>query len=559
MRLAEGGATALSEPRGMYEDIDVLIVGAGPVGLMLAAELLRHGASCRIVDRLPEPSPFCRALGVQSRTLEIFDQLALADRALEQGVRMLAANTWKDGQLIQRMELDWQALPDIPFPMFLSLEQNLTEGLLLEHLGRMGGRVEREVTLTDIAQDGVGVLATLSSKDGSRQLRSRYAVGCDGAHSVVRKKMGISYEGEPYPDTYMLADVDVEGPLRAEESHRFIRGDEVMMAVPMRGARRFRLSTREANPPTPSEGTPEHGLLMGEATPPTVEEMQAAADRIAGIGMRITRCRWTSRYRISRRLAGMYRKDRVFLAGDACHIHPPTGGQGMNMGIQDAHNLAWKLAIALRSGGAEALLDSYDAERRRTAEEVLFRTDRAFRKPEGIQAALTDEEEARRMLIQWSQLDLNYRRTPMVEEYASELEDLPLRAGDRAPDGVLVELPGKARRRAFELFRTPGYHLLLFSRGHVQPDTFAELGRRISGSFPGEVHPHFLVETGVEVPPGVTPAYYDPAGALAAVYGAQEDTVVLVRPDGFVGFRSDVLHAERLVPFLERSIGSLVV
>lgn len=533
-------------------DTDVLVAGAGPVGLMLAAELLRHGATCRLVDRLPEASPFCRALGVQSRTLEILSQLGLAEQALERGVRILAANTWKDGALVRRMELDWDPLPDIPFPMFLSLEQNLLEELLAWHLGRLGGRVEREVALVDFTQDPDGVTATLSSPEGTRTVRCRYLAGCDGAHSLVRKKLGIPFEGEPYPDTYILADADVEGWLSPEESHRFIRGDEVLMAVPMRGTRRFRFSTRETAPAPPS--TTEHGLLLGEGRPPAMEEIQQALDRIAGPGLRLLRGRWTSRYRVSRRLAAHYRVDRVLLAGDAAHIHPPTGGQGMNMGIQDAHNLGWKLALCLRGSGTPQLLDSYEPERRRVAVDVLGHTDRAFRSPGGV-ADVDEITGARQLVQQWAQLDMTYRGLDLLEQHEPAAERSPVQAGDRAPDGLLVELPANAGLRVFDLFRKAGYHLLLFSRGRLQPDTFAELAARVARDHGREVCSHFLLETGAPAPPGLSPIYTDPGEAVAAAYGVEDDTVVLVRPDGYVAFRSDSRHSERLLGYLDRVLG----
>ena len=533
-------------------DTEVLVVGAGPVGLFLAAELRRQGVSCRLVERLPEASPFCRALGVQSRTLEILGPLGLAEAARGLGVRVLAANTWQDGQLVGRATLDWGPMPEIPYPVFLNLEQNLLEGLLADHLATVGIRVERELSLVEFQQDEEGVTATLASLQGRRILRSRYLVGCDGTQSTVRRALGIPYEGAAYPETWLLADSDVEGCLAPEESHVFHRDGQVLYADPMRGARRFRFSTRDLGP-RPASST-KHGLMLGEGRPPSAWDVQLAITRIAGPGVFLLRTRWTSRYRVSQRLAARYREGRVFLAGDAAHVHPPAGGQGMNMGIQDAHNLAWKLALALRGRGTPGLLDSYEAERRHVARAVLVQTDRSWRTA-GAGEEADDPGAGQRLLREWSQLDLNYRGLPLFEQHGPPAGELPVQAGDRAPDGPLVEHPGGAGRRVFDLLRSTGFHLLLFACGSTRSAAWAELAARLQRAWGSELHCHFLAETGAEAPPGLSPFYADPGEAVAASYGVREDAVVLIRPDGYIGFRSDEGHADRVVGYLEGLLG----
>ncbi len=530
-------------------DTEVLVVGAGPVGLMLAAELRRRGISCLVVERLPEASVFCRALHVQSRTLEILEALGLAEAALRLGVRVRAENTWQDGNLLQRLALDWDPLPEIPYPMVLNLEQSLVEGLLAEHLASLGGSIGRQATVEHFAQDSEGVSATLRTGDGARSIRCRYLVGCDGAGSTVRKILEVPFEGEPYPDTFAMVDAEVEGWLAPEETHRFHRGTEVLVATPMRGAQRFRLSTRDLGPAHPS--ATEHGLLLGEGRRPTTEQLQAALDRIAGPGLHLARTRWCCCYRLSRRLAARFRVGRVFLVGDSAHLFPDLGGQGMNTGIQDAWNLAWKLALVLQGHCPSTLLDTYEAERRPVAAQVLERTDQAFR----ARTETPDWDEVlgpRQAMQRWAQLQTSYRGRPGFEQHGPGLTDLPVQAGDRAPDGRLA-LPGHGTRRVFDLLRSTEHQALFFFRRDQQAEALARVAARLQDR--ALVRCHYLAETGARVPPGLAPVHCDPGEAVATSYGVRESSVVLVRPDGYVGFRSDAEQAHLLLNWLDRLQG----
>jgi 2-polyprenyl-6-methoxyphenol hydroxylase-like FAD-dependent oxidoreductase len=505
---------------------DVLVVGAGPVGVLLAGELLRHGVTCRVVDGAAEPMPFCKALGVQSRTLEIFEDLGVVGRALELGCRLKAANTYRDGQRVQRVEIDGEPLPDVPYPLALSLEQNLTEQILTEHLRQLGGDVERPVSCSGFTMDDDGVTASLDGPGGKReQVRCRFLVGCDGAHSTVRKTLGVAFEGGSYPETFVLADVEVQWPLAPDESHVFHAGEQFLVAVPIRGHGRFRLSTRDDSPG--STGAPDHGLFAGEAAPPTVEQLQAVVDRVGPPGTLLHNPRWTSRYRISHRLAARYRQGRVFLAGDAAHIHPPTGGQGMNTGLQDAYNLAWKLALVVKGQGRPELLDSYEAERRPVGQEVLQKTDQAMksREEESRRPAGDPRAAKRELLRRWAQLDVNYRGGPLAEQHGDGGE---VRAGDRAPDARLLDVSEGRSVRLFDLFRGPQFTLMAWQ---VAPDIVAALA-----DLPGK---KLLLRTGdsgvAERPSGWT-ALTDLDNTFRDGYGLKGAALVLVRPDKYVGF-----------------------
>ncbi|UFN51002.1 FAD-dependent monooxygenase [Roseomonas sp. OT10] len=524
---------------------EVLVVGAGPVGLTLACELARHGVRCRIIDKAPKPSAYCRAIGVTPRTLEVWDDMGIARE-------MIGAGLWITGMrsiLPGRPPVD-ALLDDATLPYGgLGLPQYETERVLARHLDRAGLAVERGTALAGLHQDAEAVTVRLVREDGaSEQTAYRHVIGCDGAHSAVRHALGIAFAGEAMPMTFMLGDVHIAWDLPYGMTLRAVHPREdgppdLFVAVPLPERGRYRVSMA-APESLSARGGSGHGI-QAELPGPDLADLQAVADRLLPERPVLSDLRWSSLFRISMRLAERYGEGRVFLAGDAAHIHPPTGGQGMNTGIQDAYNLAWKLALVLRGASPDALLDSYGAERRPVGEEVVARTLAASmrfgREPGGRIDRSAD-----------TQLGITYRGGDWVRDDGGGA-DGPV-AGDRAPDATGLRQRGiGVPLRLHEVLR--GTEHILLARVTAGDELAAlsdfalEAGRRLDRRL--RVVALGAAPAGDQ--PGVT-LLEDREGRFAAAYGsARRD--VLVRPDGHLGWSGPswrdpglVAHLGRLFP-----------
>jgi 2-polyprenyl-6-methoxyphenol hydroxylase-like FAD-dependent oxidoreductase len=410
----------------MTQPFSVLVVGAGPVGLVLACELARRQVPVRIVDKLTEPTTESRAVVVHARTLEAFFRIGVVEDTVAAGQRTTGLEMYADRSSLGRFALD---TVDSPFPFSVTLPQDDTERVLTARLAALGVAIERERELVDFTQDGSGVRARLS--DGE-EIRSDWIVGTDGSHSTVRAALGLHLEGSFKGETFLLGDVDADHGLDPSTMHTFFTRDAgPLMVFPMLG-RRLRLI----------------GQLDGDA-PPTLEQLQAVVDHRTS-GFPLESARWITVFEIHHAQVPEYRVGRAFLAGDAAHVHSPAGGQGMNTGIQDAFNLGWKLAEAAAGDTREVLLDSYHAERHPIAAQVIKITtattdagtvtsplvrrlrNSAVRVASGlapIAHALADETEETRVA---------YRHSPIVgPAHGSRHSPQP---GDAAPDVAAVKL-----------------------------------------------------------------------------------------------------------------------
>ncbi|MCX4751133.1 FAD-dependent monooxygenase [Kitasatospora sp. NBC_01287] len=549
-------------------EIDVLVVGAGPVGLTAAAELRRHGVDCRIIDRLAAPQPYAKAVGVQPRTLELWEAMGLVREALDEAVPMRGQLLFVNGEPGPRIELSLP--PEVPYA-FAALPQYTTERLLAEHLAGYGTVVERGTELLDVEADEERVLATLSTPTGTERVRARYLVGCDGAHSRVRRAAHLSFEGDAFPEQYMLGDVEVDWDLPTgygvRATHLDADGavDDLLVCIPLPGRGRYRMSMMV--PPelaagqdggaggaggSGGAGAPDgvtHGLAEGRG--PELRHIQAVLDRLAPQPTRAAALRWSSTFRISHRLVDRYRAGRLFVAGDAAHIHPPTGAQGMNTGVQDAFNLAWKLALAVRGVGADDLLDSYHAERHPVGEEVVGRTVRHAR--EGMAA---DPDDLTTMLLREAQLLVGYPGSPLVDPVpgGAGAPDGGPAPGDRAPDcgGLSRDLAGYPQR-LFDLLRGPRHTLLL----HAGPDARAEHLHACAAAARQAAHglldSYVLLADGAGPPGLLLPAVRDAAGAFEAGYRPREGEAFVIRPDGHLGARLGPATPEALAAHLRRT------
>ncbi|MCB4767975.1 FAD-dependent monooxygenase [Ancylobacter sp. Lp-2] len=525
---------------------DILIVGAGPVGLTLAAVLARHGVRARMVDKLPAPSPYCRAIGITPRTLEVMDDLGLAGALVEAGIWLDGLRTYIHGSPARETENDFS---DLPYAQ-LGVPQYATERLLAGHLADLGIPIERGVELTGLKPDGEGVEASFA--DGS-SARFAYVVGCDGAHSAARRALGIAFEGEAWPMEFMLGDVHIDWDLppgrglprgRALFALRPIpeAPPDLFVAIPLPERGRYRVSmVAPERLGAPGQGTG-HGIQI-DRPGATLDDLQEVADRLLPEPPTLSDLRWSSIFRISMRLAARYGSGRVFIAGDACHIHPPTGGQGMNTGIQDAYNLGWKLAAVARGEAGPALLASYEAERRPVAEAVIARTVEQslnFGRPRPPEDRLAD-----------TQLLVNYRGGPLSVGGAVG----PVEPGDRLP-----EVQGLRRHglgfplRLADAVRGPDIVLLVAVRGGEVLALEALAARlRVTVRAPLRVVAVAPGDAVLEAPPGVS-LFYDAAGMFAAAFGPAP-AALIVRPDKYVGWAGAAGDAEGMLDYLTGVLG----
>lgn len=467
-------------------DADVLIVGAGPAGLSLAIELARHGVSFRLIDKATEPFPGSRGKGIQPRTLEIFEDMGIVNRIAAVGGAYPSFRTYlADGMEDIAMMTDRAATRSEPYPMPLMVPQFVTERVLRERLAELGSEPRLGEALVNIMQDDAGITAQIEGPYGTCQCRTRYLVGADGGRSQVRETLKVAFAGQSLDSRAIVADIVLEG-LDRDFWHRFHApdGKRATLLCPLAGTPLFQLQAP---------------LQDAEDPDTSAEGLQAfIRTRTGRDDLSVQSVHWASIYAMSARLADRYRVGRAFLAGDAAHIHPPTGAQGLNTSVQDAYNLGWKLAAVL-CGADDVLLDSYESERRPIAADML-----------GLSTRLLDEAKggAMRRGRETGQLELSYPDSPL--SFASSRGGGPIQAGDRAPDAPLLGAGGQ-RLRLFDLIGGTCWTLLGadVDRGALR----ARRGLRV----------HVIGGDAM-----------DDLGAFRDAYRLGSGEWVLVRPDGYV-------------------------
>ncbi len=410
---------------------DVLIIGAGPTGLVLALWLSKLGVRVRIIDKTSAPGTTSRALAVQARTLELYRQLDLADTVVRNGHRVAAANFWVNGKPVAQLPLNRIGEGLTPYAFVEIFPQDQHERLLIERLEDYGVTVERNTTLESFEETGDGLTAHLRLPDGEQEIcQACYLAGCDGARSVVRKTLDTGFPGGTYQQIFYVADVKASGPAMNGELHLDLDEADFLAVFPLAGEGRARLI----------------GTVRDERADraETLEFSDVSSRAIEHLKVHIEDVHWFSTYRVHHRVAEHFRSGRAFLLGDAAHVHSPAGGQGMNTGIGDAINLAWKLAAVLSGAAEPSLLDSYETERIAFARRLVSTTDKVFSfvTAEGRMADLlrmrvapflipkmASFEASREFLFRTvSQVTLNYRGMPLSQGAASHVH-----GGDRLP------------------------------------------------------------------------------------------------------------------------------
>jgi 2-polyprenyl-6-methoxyphenol hydroxylase-like FAD-dependent oxidoreductase len=534
----------------------VLIVGAGPTGLAAAMSLARAHIPVRLIDRAMQPNPYSRAIGIQARTLELLEQHRLVERFLELGHRARVANLFSNGMRLA--QLDFDPL-HTRYPYLLFLDQSVTERLLAEHLATLGVTVERGVELTMFTQGSAGIQATLRRADGHTQtLRPSYMIAADGAHSMIRHGLGLSFEGKTLEQTFLLADLHAETDWAEDEFHIFASGEGLVALFPM-GHGRHRLIADHAVEPV-AEAAPLSPVVLGEpplsrVPAPSLDECKALLARRVHERVDVSELAWSSYFHLNSRMVERLRVGRVFLAGDAAHVHSPAGAQGMNTGIQEAFNLGWKLARVLKGAAPDRLLDTYHLERHPIERDVLRQTGFITQMAEAdhgplkllrervmpVLAALGPLRDAARLTI--SELSVQYRRSPLTLERV--LDGGP-RAGERAPDAVVHVVDGPLGRAPgigciFDLHDPAFFSLFVLvpplpvDEKPLDPDAKHEP--------PRDAGFERLVADMERLLPGavriwrVTDTTGDGGPSLAESYGRTRPSFYLLRPDGYISAR----------------------
>lgn len=468
---------------------DVLICGAGAAGLTLAIDLARRGVSFRLIEKMGDAFRGSRGKGLQPRTLEIFEDLGIVDRIVAAGEPYPPQREYTEGGTFTEAAIGETEEPrtDEPYRTPLMIPQFLTEGVMRDRLAEFGHRVQFGCELVGFEQDDESVTARVAGKSGDQVVRARYLVGADGGRSFVRQALGIDFPGKTLGIRAVVADVVLTG-LDRDVWHRFNEGDmqRQIGICPLAGTELFQIQG-----PIPLEGDVDL----------SAEGLSALVSERTGRDIHVQSVSWASAFNMNARLANRYRVERAFLAGDAAHTHPPTGGQGLNTSVQDAYNLGWKLATVLR-GGPVSLLDSYEQERRPVAAQML-----------GLATGLLNAMKRGEMRRgrETHQLDIGYPESPLAMEEPERAGGLL--AGDRAPEALVMGASGRPTS-LFQLFKGPHWTLLGYAveRSAVAPRQ--------------GLHIHIFGPRG---------DVFDRADVVRQAYALTPGSWVLVRPDGYVG------------------------
>ena len=510
----------------------ILVVGAGPVGLVAAAELARGGIPVRIIDVLPAPSPWSKAVAVHSRTMEHFRSLGVDEEILASGVTVPRVSLVSGDRTLA--EVDFSAV-ESAFPYMVCLPQDATEAILTDKLLDLGVEIERGVELVGLTQDDTSATATFRDANGETEATFSYVAGCDGGHSTVRRLVGTQLEGTFHGVQFLLADCDAEHDLDRDRMIMFFHDSGMLGLFPLQG-KRCRLVIQL-----------EHGLPTGSE--PTLEATQRLADERTGSKLRLHDPRWLTSFEIHFGQVPRYRYGRAFLAGDAAHIHSPAGGQGMNTGIQDAANLGWKLRLAWAGAASPGLLDSYHAERHPVGASVVRLSTLMTR---GGTARGTVAQHARNVLAalvlghtraagglvdRIAETSTAYHESPIVGGLPRSTSNGGLRPGDHAPDAG-----------GLENVLDPTVHTIVHVAG-TSPEPSRAAAVAMHRNF-GPLVRNVLVVGDATDGDGFDEVLVDPAGAVAARYGSKDGLLVIVRPDGYLAYLGepvDLTAAERLL------------
>ncbi|MEP6946030.1 MAG: FAD-dependent monooxygenase [Acidobacteriota bacterium] len=482
---------------------DVLIVGAGPTGLALACQLIRYGIDFVIVDKKESTTPFSRAIGVQARTLEIYEQIGLSDKLIALGkpverVRMIESGVIRGEAVLKDIGAGMS-----PYPFMLVVEQGKHEALLYDYIRSQSRDVTWQTELVSLSQDQSGVHASLRKPDGTEEtIQAKYLVGCDGAKSQVRHSLGLTFEGDTVSRTFYVADVQIDWIFSHDALQICLAKHTITAFFPMVGENRYRIVGTFPDGYTGKEGE----VLFAEI------ERQIEID--IEMEIKISNVNWFSVYKINSRAVNKFSEGRCFVAGDAAHIHTPAGGQGMNTGIQDGYNLAWKLALVVQGKAGAPLLDTYNEERLPNARRLLRTTDRIFEFgasdewfisfvrmhifPYVLGAALSLDSVKKMIFPLVSQIGINYRESSI----SRGIDDLTVKPGDRMPYF-------KIGHSAYDLLRAPQFHIVAF-------------GGDGTGGVPPELQ-------------GLVDTHTLPLDqALMDVFGADRPFVIVLRPDNYI-------------------------
>ena len=506
---------------------DVMIVGAGPTGLSLACQLVRHGIDFIIVDQKEGVTPLSKALGVQARTMEIYEQLGLAGQALERGTIADKVKLISGGKVHDGFNLSEMGEGISPYPYMLVLEQSKNEQLLYEYLQRHQQNVRWNTTLEDFSQDDRGVQAVVKEGDNeSYTIDAKYLVGCDGGRSPVRHILDLDFVGSTDERLFYVADIEIEWDLTHDALHGCLGHDSFTFFFPMLGNNRWRVVGN-----------------LPEQTSFTEIEMDASAleqqvKAVTGLSLEIAEMNWFSSYRVHTRHVQQFSKERCFLAGDAAHVHTPAGGQGMNTGIQDAYNLAWKLSFVLKGNADEGLLASYNQERLENAKNLVESTDRMFDLMAGsnplvsllrttvlpplVKHIFSFDIVQKGLFSLVSETGISYPDSPLSLDF--EAVKLKMKAGDRMP---YCFTEGKS---IYDKLRDPKFHALTF----LKEDSSAEL--TINREDSDQVNYRTLPLS----------------SSVAKAFGTDESFSLLLRPDNHISFIARNNFAAHLDDYFNR-------